>query len=69
MGEATQLNGSGDIDGDNINLIIRLFFCDTGHDFVNFLKDKVDFFHDPVVKGLHKLVDWFIAGVIHFDFL
>jgi hypothetical protein len=61
--------GSGNFDSDNINLVIRLFFGDVRHGFVDFLEDEVYLFHYPVVKGLHKLVDWFIAGVIHFDFL
>lgn len=60
--------GSGNFDSDNIYLVIRLFFCDVRHGFIDLLEDKVDFFHDSVVKGLHKFIDGLVTWVIHFDF-
>lgn len=59
---------SGYLNSDDIDLVIRLFFGDVRHGFVDLFEDKVDFFHDSVVKGLHELVDGFVASVIHFDF-
>jgi hypothetical protein len=57
-----------DLNSDNTDLIIRLFFGDVGHCFINFLENEVDLFHDSVIKRLHQFINRFITGVVHFDF-
>jgi hypothetical protein len=57
-----------DLNSDNTDLIIRLFFGDVGHCFIDFLENEVDLFHDSVIKRLHEFINGFITGVVHFDF-
>jgi hypothetical protein len=57
-----------DLNSDDTDMIIRLFFGDVGHCFIDFLENEFDLFHDPVIKRLHQFINGFITGVVHLDF-